>query len=74
MNSNPKIYQKFPLRFSKKHQVNSKNLEKGGGGDKAKKKAFTQNIKRGYENPFEHPLEHPLASRICLHAAHQTRL
>jgi len=64
MNSDPKVFQKFPLGLSKKQWVDFEKFK--GGNNETKRKAFERNIERGYQKPFKCPL----ILKTCLHAEH----
>jgi hypothetical protein len=54
MGLDPKVFQKFPLRLNKKHQVNSKNLERGKTMKKKRKplgKTSKENTKSHLDIP-----------------------
>jgi hypothetical protein len=53
MSLNPKVFQKFSSKCSKKWQVDFKNLK---GGQKKKKKKPLNETSRGYQKPPEHCL------------------
>jgi len=54
MSLNPKVFQKFSLKWNKKRRVDFKNLE-GGQATKQKGKPLNETLK-GYQKPPEHCL------------------